>query len=267
MIKLAEKSISAKTAKQLSQYQQSIDKLPDYAERVKQAKTSFSSQNKRGKPAFDEIKVVLDSMCSGSRRCMYCEDSAADEVEHIHPKDLYPELTFVWENYLYICGPCNIGKLNKFSVFDAHNQIVDITRPPKTPVIPPISGEVILINPRTEDAMRFLVLDLFGTFQFTPYPGLNVKDRTRAEFTRDILGLNRDILVESRREAYGNYVARVEQYIHYKKERAEQIDLERLVDALKRMQHPTVWREMKRLKNAIEGLKKLFDAEPEALNW
>jgi uncharacterized protein (TIGR02646 family) len=267
MIKLAEKSLSARTAKQLSQYQHSIDNLPDYAERVKRAKRDFSSRNKRGNRAFDEIKVVLDSMCSGSRRCMYCEDSAADEVEHIHPKDLYPERTFDWENYLYICGPCNTGKNNKFSVFDSLGQAVSITRSPKSPVIPPISGEAIFINPRSEDAMRFLVLDLLGTFQFVPHPGIDSKDRLRAEFTRDVLSLNRDVLIESRREAYGSYIARLEQYISHKKDGAELTELKTLIDALQRMQHPTVWQEMKRLKDAVPRLKKLFDAEPEALSW
>ena len=33
-------------------------------------------------------------MCAGAKRCMYCEDSAADEVEHHLPKNLYPEFVF-----------------------------------------------------------------------------------------------------------------------------------------------------------------------------
>lgn len=36
---------------------------------------------------FADVRRVLDEMCSGPRRCGYCEDSCADEIEHIRPKD------------------------------------------------------------------------------------------------------------------------------------------------------------------------------------
>ena len=49
---------------------------------------------------------------------MYCEDSVGDEVEHHRPKNLYPDHTFLWDNYLYACGPCNGPKNNRFAVFD-----------------------------------------------------------------------------------------------------------------------------------------------------
>ncbi|MBX3729546.1 MAG: hypothetical protein KF858_10215 [Candidatus Sumerlaeia bacterium] len=38
---------------------------------------------------------------------MYCEDSRATDIEHIRPKEHYPEVAFVWENYAYACNVCN----------------------------------------------------------------------------------------------------------------------------------------------------------------
>lgn len=95
-------------------------------------------------------------MCSGSRRCLYCEDSCADEVEHIKPQDLYPEFVFVWENYLYACGPCNGGKNNAFAVFDpATGATIIVTRKRGDPVTPPAVGTDVFINPRTEDPLQY----------------------------------------------------------------------------------------------------------------
>ena len=54
------------------------------------------------------------SCAPGARRCGYCEDSDGDEIEHIKPRDLYPEKTFAWENYLLACGQCNRSKSSRF---------------------------------------------------------------------------------------------------------------------------------------------------------
>jgi len=68
---------------------------------------------------------------------MYCEDSAAVEVEHHHPKAHYPELAFAWENYLYACGPCNRPKNSKFAIFSQTGKPVLIFRKAKDPFKPP----------------------------------------------------------------------------------------------------------------------------------
>jgi 5-methylcytosine-specific restriction endonuclease McrA len=270
MIKIDDQLLSQEAVAQLRKYQEAIDTITSYEERVKQAKINFSKRNKRGNRTFDEIKRVLINMCSGPRRCMYCEDSRADEVEHIYPKDLYPELTFVWENYLYICGPCNTGKNNKFSVIDPLTKTIhNVTRPPKNPVIPPLQGEALLLNPRLEDAMDYLILDLRGTFKFMPHYRLSKKDQghIRALLTRNILDLDRNDLIESRRNAYDDYVARLEQYISRKNSRETFSVLQRRIRALQRLEHPTVWREIQRQQSRIPELRDLFDQAPEALNW
>jgi len=270
MIKIDDQPLSPGAVAQLQKYQQAIDTITDYEKRVQEAKSKFKSYNKRKNATFNEIKRVLIRMCSGSRRCMYCEDSRADEVEHIYPKHLYPELTFVWDNYLYICGACNGGKNSAFSVFDATTQAVhDVSRKQGALIVPPIAGEVVFINPRLEDAMDYLILDLRGTFKFMPHYRLSKKDQghVRALLTRNILNLDRNDLIESRRNAYDDYVARLEQYINRKKSGEKFSVLQRRIQALQRLEHPTVWREMQRQQSRISELKTLFDQAPEALRW
>lgn len=208
-------------------------------------------------------------MCSGAQRCAYCEDSVADEVEHIKPKDLYPESVFVWENYLYACGPCNGPKNNQFAVFSSMaEQFTDVTRGRKALVVPPEEGDPVLINPRIENPLDFLYLDLVDTFYFLPRLGLDTKKQKRADYTIDILRLNaKDYLVEARAEAFGSYRARLSEYISDKASGVKGTHLDKRVKAQQRMQHPTVWREMQRQQKLIPALKYLFDLAPEAASW
>ncbi len=121
MIKLPTQiSPSKKALEGLRKYQSEIDKLPTFEEKSRKAKVVFPKRNKNGNKVFDEIKIKLTEMCSGARRCIYCEDSVGDEVEHIHPKNLYPEMCFCWENYVYACGKCNGPKGDQFAVFCNH---------------------------------------------------------------------------------------------------------------------------------------------------
>lgn len=61
------------------------------------------------------IKTALLSMSSW--KCCFCECKLAEEgtdpeVEHFHPKALYPDEVLIWENLLPICSPCNRTKRN-----------------------------------------------------------------------------------------------------------------------------------------------------------
>jgi hypothetical protein len=117
MIQLATIDLAVPTVAALAAYQAAVDATGGYAERVAAAKELFGRYNKRGNATFDEVKRVLDQLCAGARRCAYCEDSVADEVEHVRPKALYPEVVFAWANYVYACGPCNGPKGNHYAVF------------------------------------------------------------------------------------------------------------------------------------------------------
>ena len=259
----------AATQHQLNVYQSEVDAAANYEDQVRAAKERFKAYNTKSNATFHEVKATLTWLCSGARRCMYCEDSYADEVEHIRPKDLYPELTFSWENYLYACGPCNSPKSNQFAVFShATGQRVEVTRRRNMPIVPPEPGEPLLIDPRRENPLDYMELDLPGTFYFLEAGQPGTRQYLRAEFTIAVLQLNdRDHLVTARREAYQNYRARLREYIHMRDGNGTQQEIAECVDFLLKMNHPTVWAEMKRQRHLITDLKRLFAEAPEALGW
>ncbi|HEX8847736.1 MAG TPA: HNH endonuclease [Pyrinomonadaceae bacterium] len=269
MIRLRNVSLPSTAMTNLQNWQRLVDNKSSYEEQVAAAKRDFAQRNKKNNKTFQLVKAALVKMCSGARRCVYCEDSFADEVEHIKPKDLYPGEVFSWSNYVYACGPCNGPKNNKFAVISATTKtLVDVTRAPRAPIVAPETGEPALINPRWEDALKFIELDLVDTFFFLPSKSVGTKDYQRADYTIEVLRLNdREALRVARKEAYGSYVARLDQYIRRRDAGAPKKDLGRLVRALKRMQHPTVWKEIKRQHSYIPELNSLFAQAPEAKKW
>lgn len=269
MIQLPALNLDARPARNLQTWQRAIDVLPNYKDRVQEGKDWFSARNTRQNATFAHVKEVLTRMCQGARRCGYCEDSVADEVEHIAPKDLYPESVFLWDNYLYACGPCNGPKNNKFAVLAGNPlQLVDVTRARGAAVTPPQAGEHALINPRSEDPLRFIFLDLLNTFTFLPMQGLSARDELRANYTIEVLRLNdRDYLVDARRTAFGTYRARLREYLDEKAAGAARPALDLRRNELLKVGHQTVWREMQRQQANYQKLADMFAAAPEALNW
>lgn len=268
MIKLRSARLPAAVTAQLKTWQAEVVGTGEYPDWVEAAKNKFSQRNRPDNDTFKEVREALTRACSGARRCNYCEDSVADEVEHIKPKDLYPEVVFVWENYLYACGPCNGPKNNQFAVFLPTGEVKEVTRKRNDPVIPPAVGDPVLINPRREEATDWIMLDLRETFLFVPIAAAGTKEFERAKYTIALLRLNeRDYLVEARKEAYDSYRARLSEYISERNAGASPTKLNRFIKALQRMQHPTVWMEMKRQQQKISELKQLFAKAPEALNW
>jgi hypothetical protein len=144
MIRIPSRRLPPEALKELEKYQAEVNTKPDFAARVDAAAAKFRQRNKPGNATFGHVRRTLTTMCAGAKRCMYCEDSAADEVEHHRPKNLYPEHVFVWENYLYACGTCNGPKRNHFMVFAADGSAVDVTWKPGQPVTPPAAGEPLL---------------------------------------------------------------------------------------------------------------------------
>ena len=269
MLQLPNLILPSTAQNQLLQWQSDIDRIADYKSRVKEGKILFSKRNRPSNTTFSKVRKVLIEMCSGARRCGYCEDSVADQVEHIAPKDLYPEAVFVWENYLYACGQCNSPKSNHYAVFSHRTgAFVEVTRTGNAHIAKPELGEPVLINPRFEDPSEFLELDLLGTFYFLPVETLADRERQRAEYTLEVLRLNdRDYLLAARAEAFDSYRARLTEYIHEQQAGSPQLQLDRRIKALVKMQHPTVWHEMQRQQAWIPELKHLFDLAPEALAW
>ena len=268
MLKVQNSSLPDNVQQELRKYQNDVDSQPTYEDRVKRAKSKFSARNRRDNSAFATVRSKLTEMCRGSRRCMYCEDSVADEVEHFAPKDLYPNFVFEWMNYLYACGPCNGPKNNKFKVISNGSRLVDVTRGRNDPVVQPTSGSPALIDPRRENPLKLMMLDVRDTFEFSEVADAGSLEYQRAEYTIEILRLNeRDYLVEARETAFSGYMDRLEQYVLKKQNGASDQELALRRQALRRESHPTVWEEMKRQRNHIGKLSELFDTAPEALEF
>lgn len=267
MIRLPDIALPADAEQGLHAYQAKVDAELDYAARVAAGKTLFGTANRRGNAVFDAVKRSLDQMCSGVRRCAFCEDSVADEVEHFRPKDLYPQHVFRWPNYLYACGPCNGHKSNRFAVFPSvTGEILEVSRKRNDPVVEPFAGDPVLIDPRIEDATGWMTLDLLGTFLFVPLAAKGTRPYARAEYTIKALGLNRDVLLKARKEAYYIYESLLRRYVQERQEGQVAARLE-TIERLKGSPHPSVWRGMQRHHNKIPALQKLFAAAPEALSW
>lgn len=255
-------------AAQLIEYQAEIDRLVMFDQRVEAGKRLFRSRNQKSNATFVAVRNVLTAMCSGARRCAYCEDSAADEVEHVYPKHFYPDRVFVWRNYVYACGPCNAPKGSQFAVFPAGpDSRVELAHTEHASSPPPV-GVPGLIDPRVEDATRFLALELRDTFYFVERAAAGTLDHERAKYTIKVLGLNeREILPAARRAAYLDYRAHLSQYLAVRTHGGDGAELTRLASEIRTRQHPTVWSEMKRQHADLPNLSRLFAAVPEALNW
>lgn len=115
--------------------------------------------------------------------------------------------------------------------------------------------------------MTRLFLDLVDTFMFLPALGLSALEYDRARYTIDLIQLNREVLLEARREAYGAYRARLAEYRELRDQGAEVEVLRTHAQAIRSSAHPTVWHEMRRWHMAISDLNRLFTDVPEALKW
>ena len=267
MIKLKDVTPSDKTMKALEKFQKEINDLNTFPERSAKAKAMFPRKNTNRNPVFTEVKERITEMCNSTRRCVYCEDSYADEVEHIYPKDLFPGKCFIWDNYVYACGPCNGPKNNKFAIFrNDTGEFVEINPPRGTPAVEPPPGQTAFINPRSENPLEYCILDLAGTFKFVFLPDLTPEQKLKADYTfNTVLRLNtREHVRIARRNAYGNYKARLFHYVKSKIDGSDTDDLQEKIEGIKSETHSTVWKEMQRyhregiLREVDEDLDDLF---------
>lgn len=269
MIRLPDVSLPAGAQAWLAELQQAVDAEPTYDQQVKMGKELFAA--KRGLASFRPVLTALKRMCSGPQRCCYCEDSQATDVEHIRPKDFYPDLVFVWENYLFACARCNRPKSNTCDIHrqddGARLQVPAFVRQHKRR--PPV-GEAVLINPRLEDPLELMMLEMRDTFFFLPRAAPDTRDWERARHTIDSLKLNEeDVLPKSRAEAYAGYRDRLKRYVDQKARGEPPEALRHTITSLRQMRHPTVWHEIKRQRAFPhhQEINHLFTAAPEALDW
>ena len=278
MLAVGQRVLPATAAAVLADLQAVVNAGADYSARVGAAKVQWdqkgSTQAKAA--AFRIIRATLAEMCVGPVRCAYCEDSLADEVEHILPKTLFPERTFDWHNYLYACGPCNGPKSNRYGVLTGV-EIVEVVQRRGVPVVPPPPGVSGFIDPRTEDPLLFFELDMGGvtprgdliegTFELLPASGLPDAVAARAKFTSNVLGLNREVIRVARANAFGGFRTRLREYAECKEAGDLAADLARRERDLLSTPHLTVFAEMQRQRALLPEINDLFKRVPEALAW
>jgi uncharacterized protein (TIGR02646 family) len=273
MIQLVDEPPRDDVLEQLDAWQRELDALADHETRVRESVASWKSRNRKDNPTFHCIREALRSMSGGAERCCYCEDSMASQIEHVRPKSLFPSHTFVWPNMLWACGSCNHRKHTKFAVI-VNGQLIDVAHRRSGPIVPPPSGTMALLDPRTEDPQSFMGLDLVDTFEFFPHSGLDRITVERVVHTLWVLGLNLDPFPEQRADAYFDFHDRLREYVRWRHRGASDMKLAGLRARLRRSAHQTVWREILRLYRSSErprqledDFSELFDAVPEALAW
>lgn len=264
MLRLHDPGLDRATARSLAGYQAEVDAVGGYPAQVSAAALLWPLRSRRS--GFSEVRARLAEMCTGAQRCCWCEDSAGTDIEHIRPKSLYPERTFRWENYLLACAGCNRTKGSQFAVL-AGDSVVDVSRGPGAPISRPARGAAVLVDPRVEDPLAYLDLEIVDTFLFLAREGLSRTDEQRAKYTIGLLDLNREHLRVARREAYGAYRARLVEYRQERELGAPEVALTRLANAIVASAHPTVWREMQRQRAQLDEMATLFGDVPEALDW
>lgn len=288
--------ISDDTQAVLDKLQNDINAQLSYEAEVNRADALWNSKESSNakKAAFAEIKSQLQKMAPADHYCCYCEQNEHGDIEHIYPKSLFPDKTFVWKNYVWSCEKCNSkNKLAKFKIFipQGSDTDIDITPTLNRVYARPSNEDAVLINPRVDNPLEFLTLNLeTGTFSIPL--GASTRIKIRAEYTLDLLKLNRRIgLVIAREHAYDNFLSALKRYIQARNATNFQ-ELEESMKALSPIDwtncsfeqeqsktclaiqksiltrtHQTVWKEMQRQATHHSKLTTLFQQAPEALTW
>jgi uncharacterized protein (TIGR02646 family) len=289
MIQLATKSLTTEVQQALENLQQRVNVEPTFATRAKKAQDLWDSKGgSAGKKAFKTITEDLTSLCVYVGVCNYCEQSEANDIEHINPKSFFPAQAFVWENYLLACKQCNSDlKIDKCFVLNALEEPVELIRGTEPPF-----QTVAFINPRVEDPNAFMLLTP-PTYTFELLPDLPTGARHKALKTIEILNLNqRATLIAARKSAARHYFENLERIVQILKApnkarlkklltpEEDRFDFDRPLKLLKSelkasyrayitsYQHPSVWVAIKLIQSKNHPRwKELFDQLPEALDW
>ncbi len=189
----------------LRQAQEKIDQLPSYYKKVKQAKVLWQTKKKTNaqKAAFNRIEKALQA---AGQHCHYCEGSVGTSIEHFYPRGFYPNLTFVWDNYLWSCQACNTQyKGAKFALFAAPNSAQVLPLVKNRSFLPPTNRDAVFLNPRVDNALDYWELEL-ETGRYTVRPELSKRAQARAQYSLELLQLNeRPSLLKGRQEAFSAY--------------------------------------------------------------
>lgn len=291
MIQLGSKNLSQTTQNELDKLQGIVDAKTTFAEQAGEAKRLWNKKTttKEGKQAFGEIKTSLVEITVANGICNYCECDRASDIEHIHPKSFFPELTFIWENYLLACKKCNTeNKLDKCYVVDSIGNIQLLKRGTQ----PPANSTVAFINPRIENPHDFMILNL-NTYKFLVLKNLSEENQWKAKQTIEILKLNDDEVLIGAREAAeeffmqkmerltkilaANSNAELKDIIYPRDGRIDMVlslqdNKNKIEEGFKKSiqthKHPSVWYAIKMVQSKVNPKwQNLFSQIPQALNW
>ncbi|MGH1334866.1 MAG: hypothetical protein ACRBFS_01985 [Aureispira sp.] len=301
MLEIPSCNLTTATTNHLADQQTDINRKATYQEKVARAKALWNSKESSipKKAAFEKIKKELRALAIGKLYCNYCEHGEIYDIEHIFPKSLFPDKTFQAENYLYACKACNTGeKLAKFKIFHpaGSTTVLDITpKGGKNRIYTiPASADSVLINPKVENPMDFLFLNLQrGTFALHPQK-TSQRDQLRFEYTIELLNLNQR-LHRARKNAvlyFWNLLVRykeaqsaqsigelkkvadqyspVDNFTLENLEKGKQEVFKHIKENIITSTHQTVWKEMQRQQatnSNLTNLKNIFSQLPEALTW
>lgn len=166
-------ALSPALVKRLKSQSEAIIKIAVESECKAEAKRRY--ENARKAKWFKPVIEALRAMAGKTERCMLCSGSESSDLEHYHPKAMFPELALTWENFLWSCGVCNGAKLNLF----------------------PTEADKKLINPIEENVWDFFRIDEYGSLTARFNTALNQFD-PRAISTMKIVRLDRQALQENR---------------------------------------------------------------------
>jgi uncharacterized protein (TIGR02646 family) len=289
MIQLEFKQLDANEQNILTNLQAVVDKETTFEMKASKAADLWETKGSAaGKRSFKVIANTLSEMCVFVNVCNYCEQSEANDIEHIFPKSFFTHSAFLWENYILACKQCNSGhKLDKGFVLDGGNDLVALKRG-----IEPPFPTIAFINIRTEDPNDFMILNP-TTFKFDILDNLSKADYNKADATLSILELNtRSTLLEARKSAARHYYEMLERLIRIKESKSieelqgvlnpldDKFDFTKQLEDIKSeiienfriyistYQHPSVWHSIKRIQSHIHPKWKIiFDSIPEAASW
>ena len=133
MRKIERVALDDALALELQRYQAEVDAAPTI---------DFNSESHWGNRGKSKtvlgVEAALKQMAGPCERCMYCVDSAGNDIEHFWPKSRYRNRMFLWENLLLCCTHCGRLKSEKF---------------------PLMNGEPLLIDPSSEEPWQYLDFD------------------------------------------------------------------------------------------------------------
>ena len=283
-------NLTPDTQARLTTLQDQVNSEIDFSDKAVKAQSLWDNKGGSaiGRATFQEIREKLKSMCVSVGICNYCEQSEANDIEHIYPKSFFPDFAFVWSNYLLACKQCNTAfKLDKCFVIDNIGNIHETIRGQK-----PSYNIVALINPRLEDPADYMIINT-QNFTFEIKDDLSTERYNKADKTIDILALNtRDTLIETRKAAARYFYHRmellvkilnaetIEQVHHLLTPHDQYLDDNKTLNELKDLisigfkkdikqyPHPSVWAAIKVVDSKTNSKwAYLFKQFPEALNW